>query len=127
MPPDKTKEGSIDELIRKRRGGGGKPRLSRDTKVKTILINLHDEIQMSSNTAYHPGHYMGEIIRFFPSPNWRDIPKLMEELCEAGVLTYREGRKDERGDQYFYRTEKAKSTLEDIEKFRELRKRHSFL
>ena len=127
MPPNETNEGKLDELVRKRRGGKGKGRLSRYIKVKIILTKLHDEIQMTSDTAYHPGHYMGEIIRFFPSPNWRDMPDLMEELQKSGVIISREGRQDERGEYYYYRTEKARETLEDIEKMKELRKRHSFL
>ena len=116
----------IGELIRKKQGGKGRSRLSRSSKVKTILTALHDETQMSSKVAYHPGHYMGEIIRFFPSPNWKSVPKLVEGLCDSMVVTYREGRGDERGKKYYYRTEKAKETLEDIEKMKDIRKRQPF-
>ena len=122
-----TNNETLDDKIRRRRGGRGKPRLTRETRVKIILIKLPDEIQMSSKVAPHLGYYIGEIVRFFPSPNFRDISKLVEELCETGVLTYRKGRKDERPDKYYYRTEKAKSLLEAIEKMKDIRRHHPVL
>jgi len=121
MPPNETKEGSIDELIRKRRGGRGKPRLDRNARVLLILKNLPDEFQMTSKVAYHPGLYMNKIVRLFPSPNWTEIPSLIEQLSEAGIVTYREGEEDERPPKYYYRTATAVEVLKNLEKIEELR------
>ena len=72
-----TNNETIDDKIKRRRGGKGKPRLDRNTRVRLILENLPNAALMDSKVAYNPGLYMNEIIRLFPSPNWRDIPTLI--------------------------------------------------
>jgi len=116
------KKQNLDDLVRKRRGGRGKPRISRETKVKIILINLPNSSLMSSKTAYNPGVYMGEIVKLFPSSNWRDVPSLVAELCDNDVVTFRKGEKHERPEKFFYRTEKAVKTLDNIESFTRIKK-----
>jgi len=112
------KKHKLDDLVRKRKGGRGKSRLSRETKVMIILTNLPNSFLMSSKTAYNPGVYMGEIVKLFPSSNWRDIPDLVEELCNNKVVTFRNSEKHERPEKFYYRTEEAVEVLDTIERFR---------
>jgi len=112
------KKAKLDDLVRKRKGGRGKSRLSRETKVMIILTNLPNSLLMSSKTAYNPGVYMGEIVKLFPSSNWRDIPDLVEELCNNKVVTFRNSEKHERPEKFYYRTEEAVEVLDTIERFR---------
>ena len=115
------KTGKLDDLVRRRRGGRGKPRLSREAKVTVILENLPNSSQMDSKTAYNPGLYMGEIVKLFPSSNWRDIPELVDELCDTNVVTFRKGEKHERPDKFYYRTEEAITVLNKIEEIRSMK------
>jgi len=124
-PQDKTlrvggseKKHKLEDLVRKRRGGRGKSRLSRDTKVKMILDYLPNSSLLSSKTAYNPGRYMAEIVNIFPSSNWNIIPSLVNELCDTNVVTSREGEKHERPEKFFYRTEEAIDLLDQLEKIR---------
>ena len=112
------KKHKLDDLVRKRKGGRGKSRLSRDTKVKMILDYLPNSSLLSSKTAYNPGVYMGEIVKLFPSSNWNIIPSLVKELCDTNVVTFREGEKHERPEKFFYRTEEAIDLLDQLEKIR---------
>ncbi len=115
LPPQaKDKEESIDDKIRKRRGGKGKLRLNDLQKTILILSKLKDVDLMTSNVNYHPGSYMQEIVNFFHSQNWRDIPNLVKRLEESGNVTKRPGRKGESPDFFYYRTEKGKKTLDDL-------------
>lgn len=123
-PKGLEKKESIEELVKKQRGGKGKPRLSREAKVIRILTMLRDEKQMTSDVAYHPGHNKSDIVKFFSSSNWRDIPVLLEQLKRAGILTAREAGSKEYGDYYYYKTAKAVRTLNDLQ---EIEKRRQML
>ena len=86
-----------DEEIRRRRGGGGKPRITESKQMYLILNNLEPEEYMNKN---YPGHHLAEISRIC---YLRD-GKLLDRLEDGGFITSRPGRPDERGNKYYYRT-----------------------
>ena len=102
---DNKRIDDIDKLVRKRKGGRGRSRLTDSAKMRIILSKLESAKYMD----YRPGHSSAQILRFIPrSENWTDT-KIIEKLVNGEHIVSREGRADERGEKYFYKTEKGES------------------
>jgi len=107
----------LAELVRKRRGGGGRERLRPGNKWKIILSKLDPEEFMDPNKpGFRVGHYPGQILRFIPrTRNYRDT-KIIAELEEGGFITCRESRHNDifQKTKYCYRTEAGQRFLDNL-------------
>lgn len=119
MPPNETKEGSIAELIRKRRGGAGKRKLSEDDKLILILAGLPHEKNMEVDSGYNKNGIMEFLIRG-RSLGTRSIGDLLIRLEKSGNIRKRESKKHERGDFFYYKTDKGNQLLYKIKERRGL-------
>jgi len=91
------------------RGGPGKLKLSRDDKVIKILTNLPHVNHMSSN----PGMNKNTISDLLPgTPNWNTLNQLIDDLDASACIIKRPAEKHERGDYYYYVTDKGKTFIE---------------
>ena len=60
------------------------------------------------------GNYLGEILNWLKvTKNYRD-KKIIYRLEQSGCIISRDPRRDERGEKYYYRTEKGTNLLQNI-------------
>lgn len=94
----------LEKLKNKRRGGGGKPRISQHKKMYLILFNLP---HVKHKVAGVPGFSAAEILRR-ASCSDRD-KHILFTLLEKGAVYEREPKSSERGNGYFYKTDEGYS------------------
>ena len=100
------------------RGGPGKPKLSREDKVIRLLIGLPHVQFMANNPGKNKNDINGLISE---TANWRTTIELIADLEASGCITKRAAEKHERGDYYYYVTDKGVTLIEKMKEIRGLR------
>ena len=92
-------------------GGPGKRKLSEENKIFRILSRLPHENLMKTESGYNKGGIMEKVLRG-RSLNDKAITTLLKRLEDSGIITKRESEKHERGNFYYYTTDKGIKFLE---------------
>ena len=95
------------------RGGPGKRKLSEEDKLLRILSGLSHQQNMETDPGHNKNGIMEYLIRG-RSTSDKTISDLLIRLEKSGIITKRPSKKHERGDFYYYKTDKGNNLLMKI-------------
>ena len=101
------------------RGGPSKRKLSEEDKIIRILSGLPHQNNMETDPGYNKNGIMEFVIRE-RSLHHKAIGDLLSRLEESGIISKRPSKKHERGEYYFYKTDKGNNLLYKIKEKRGL-------
>jgi len=101
------------------RGGPGKRKLSEEDKLILILAGLPHEKNMDTEDGFNKNGIMEYLIRG-RSLGTRSIGDLLIRLEKSGIIFKRPSKKHERGDYFYYKTDKGNNLLNKIKEKRGL-------
>jgi len=99
------------------RGGPGKRKLSEEDKLIFILAGLPHEKNMDTEDGFNKNGIMEYLIRG-RSLGTRTIGDLLIRLEKSGIIFKRPSKKHERGEYYYYKTDKGNNLLNKIKEKR---------
>jgi len=101
------------------RGGPKKRKLSEEDKLIRILAGLPHQNNMEVDSGFNKNGIMEYVIRE-RSLHHRAIGNLLTRLEDSGNITKRPSKKHERGDFFYYKTDKGNELLNKIKEKRGL-------
>ena len=99
------------------RGGPAKRKLTEEDKIIRILSGLPHQDNMDVDSGFNKNGIMEFVIRE-RSLHHKAIGDLLSRLEESGIITKRPSKKHERGDFYYYKTDKGNKLLFKIKEKR---------
>jgi len=101
------------------RGGPAKRKLTEEDKIIRILSGLPHQDNMDVDSGYNKNGIMEYVIRE-RSLHHKAIGDLLTRLEDSGIITKRPSKKHERGDFFYYKTDKGNQLLFKIKETRGL-------
>jgi len=99
------------------RGGPKKRKLTEEDKLIRILSGLPHQDNMEVDSGFNKNGIMEFVIRE-RSLHHKAIGDLLTRLEVSGIITKRPSKKHERGEYFYYKTDKGNNLLNSIKKTR---------
>ena len=99
------------------RGGPKKRKLSEEDKLIRILAGLPHQSNMDVDSGFNKNGIMEFVIRE-RSLHHKAIGDLLTRLEKSGIIIKRPSKKHERGDYFYYKTDKGNNLLNNLKEKR---------